>query len=62
MEPAGRRRRRTRRGTGLRHQAGIENVIGYFREQQITLTCDPAASALRAGTGQTATTVTLKAS
>jgi ABC-type Fe3+ transport system permease subunit len=37
-------------------------VIGYFREQQIPVTYDPAARTLRAGTGQAATTVTLKAS
>jgi DNA invertase Pin-like site-specific DNA recombinase len=61
-EPAGEpRRRRTRRGTDVRHQAA-EDVIGYLREQQITLTYDPAAGALRAGTGETAQTITLKAS
>jgi hypothetical protein len=36
-------------------------VIGYLREQQISLTYDPAAGALRAGTGETAQTMTLKA-
>lgn len=61
-DPARGRRRRTRRGTDVRHQASIENVIGYLPEQQITLTYDPAASALRAGTGPTAMTITLKAS
>jgi site-specific DNA recombinase len=61
-DPAGRRRRRTRCGADVRDQATIENVIGYFREQQITLTYDPAAGALRARTGKAATIVTLKAS
>jgi DNA invertase Pin-like site-specific DNA recombinase len=57
----GTRRRRTRRGTDIRHH-GAEEVIGYLREQQITLTYDPAADALRAGAGETAQTITLKAS
>jgi hypothetical protein len=61
-DPAGGRRRRTRRGIDIRHQASTETVIGYLREQQLTLTYDPAPGALRAGTGQAATTVTLKAS
>lgn len=61
-DPARGRRRRARGGTDVRHQASIEYVIGYLREQQITLTYDPAASALRAGTGPAAMTVTLKAS
>lgn len=57
-----RRRRRTRRGTDVRSQAAAEDVIGYLREQAITLTYDPAARALHAGTGETAQTITLKAS
>ena len=61
-EPAGgTRRRRTRRGTDVRYQAA-EDVIGYLREQQITLTYDPAAGTLHAGTGEAAQTITLKAS
>jgi site-specific DNA recombinase len=61
-EPAdGTRRRRTRRGTDVRRQ-GSEDVIGYLREQQITLIYDPAVGALRAGAGETAQTITLKAS
>jgi DNA invertase Pin-like site-specific DNA recombinase len=55
------RRRRTRRGTDIRHH-GHEGVISYLREQQIILTYDPAADALRAGTGETVQTITLKAS
>jgi site-specific DNA recombinase len=61
-EPAGgTRRRRTRRGADVRHQ-GAEDVIGYLREQQISLTYDPADGVLRVGTGETAQTITLKAS
>ena len=60
-EPAcGTRRRRTRRGTDIRH-FGADDVIGYLREQQISLIYDPAADTLRAGTGGTAQTITLKA-
>ena len=61
-DPAGGRRRRTRRRIDIRYQASAEDVIRYLREQQITLTYDPAASTLRAGTAKAATTVTLKAS
>ena len=60
-EPAGgTRRRRTRRGTDVRH-FGADDVIGYLREQEVTLIYDPAADTLRAGTGGTAQTITLKA-
>jgi site-specific DNA recombinase len=61
-EPVGGpRRRRTRRGTDVRHRAA-EDVICYLREQQITLTYDPATETLRTGSGQAAQTITLKAS
>jgi site-specific DNA recombinase len=62
-EPAGepRRRRRTRRGNDVRHQAA-EDVIAYLREQQVTLAYDPARATLRADTGDAAQTITLKAS
>jgi site-specific DNA recombinase len=61
-EPAGGpRRRRTRRGADVRYKTA-EEVICYLREQQITLTYDPANGTLRAGTGQAAQTITLKAS
>jgi site-specific DNA recombinase len=60
--PAGEtRRRRTRRGTDVRSQAP-EDVICYLREQQVTVTYDPAAGTLHAGTGEGAQTITLKAS
>jgi DNA invertase Pin-like site-specific DNA recombinase len=54
-EPSGepRRRRRTRRGTDVRHQAA-EDVIAYLREQRITLAYGSADGTLRAGTGQAA--------
>jgi site-specific DNA recombinase len=61
-EPAGGpRRRRTRRGADVRRQ-GAEDVIGYLREQQISLIYDAADGVLRVGTGETALTITLKAS
>ena len=55
------RRRRTRRGTDVRCQAA-EDVICYLREQQVTVTYDPAAGELHAGTGEAAQTITLNAS
>jgi len=56
-------RRRTRRGADVRYQATAEDVTGYLREHQITLTYDPAAGTLHAGSGEaTTTTGTLKAS
>ena len=60
--PAEGRRRRTRRGSDVRHQASTEDVISYLREQQVTLTYDPATGTLHTGTAKAATTVTLKAS
>jgi len=58
----GRRRRRTRRGTDVRYQATAEDVIAYLREQQLTLTYDPAAGTLYAGPADATTTITVKAS
>ena len=50
-EPAApQRRRRTRRGADVRYQASPEDVIGYLRERQVTLTYDPASGTLDAGT------------
>ena len=61
-EPSGEpRRRRTRRGTDVRRQSA-EDAIGYLRDQQITLAYDPAERTLRAGTGEAAQTITMKAS
>jgi hypothetical protein len=54
-------RRRTRRGADVRHQASAEDVIRFLRENQITLTYNPAAGTLQTGTAGAATTVTLKA-
>jgi DNA invertase Pin-like site-specific DNA recombinase len=61
-EPSGepRKRQRTRRGTDVRHQSA-EDAVGYLRDQQITLAYDPAERTLRAGTGETAQTITLEA-
>lgn len=56
------RRRRTRRGADARPQAGAEDVIGYVRDRGITLTYDPAAGTLQAGTCEAAKTVIRKAS
>ena len=56
------RRRRTRGGTNVRLQASPGDVIAYLRERQITLAYDPAEATLRAGTGDAAQTITLKAS
>jgi len=60
-KPAGGPRRRTRRGTDVRSQSA-EDVTCYLREQEITLTYDPAAGTLHAGTGDAAHTITLQAS
>ena len=46
------RRRRTRRGADTRPQAGAQDMIGYIRERGITLTYDPAAGTLHAGTAK----------
>ena len=59
--PPGTRRRRTRRGVES-GTATAEDVIAYLRENEITLTYDPAAETLRAGTGDAAETITMKAS
>jgi hypothetical protein len=62
-EPAtAQRRRRTRRGIDVRYHATAETVISYLREEQISIIFDPASSALRAGTGEAAQTITLQAS
>jgi site-specific DNA recombinase len=55
-------RRRTRRGADVRYRASPEDVIGYLRERQITLTYDPASGTLDAGTAEAAQTITLTAS
>jgi len=56
------RRRRTRRGTDARPTASPQDVIGYLREQPVTLTYDPAAGTLHAGSGKATQTITLKGS
>lgn len=60
-EPAGgTRRRRTRRGTDVRHH-DAQGAIDYLREQRISLVYDQAVGALKVGIGGTTQTVTLKA-
>jgi len=59
--PRGTRRRRTRRGIDVRRRTA-EEVICYLRQQQITLTYDPADRTLHAGTSEAAQTITLQAS
>jgi site-specific DNA recombinase len=62
-EPAGgQRRRRTRRGIDVRHQATAEDVTGYLREHQITLIYDQAAGTLQAGTAEAVMNITREAS
>ena len=51
------RRRRTRRGADVRCSASAEDVIGYLRTRQITLTYDPRTGTLQADTPEAATTV-----
>ncbi len=62
-QPPASRRRRTRRGTDARPPAASpEDAIGYLREHQITLTYDPAAGTLQAGTAEANKTTIRKAS
>jgi site-specific DNA recombinase len=57
-----RRRRRTCRGMDPPPTASAEDVIGFLREHGLTLTYDPAAGTLHAGTAEAAQTITVKAS
>jgi len=59
--PAVRVRRRTRAGTDARSacRLSVDEVIGYLREHEITLTWNPAAAALQARATKTAKTVTV---
>ena len=58
----GRRRRRTRHGIDVRHQATIEDVIAYLREQRSPLPMTRPPGPCTRGTRDAATTITLKAS
>jgi hypothetical protein len=60
--PAVRTRRRTRAGTDTTGSASPDEVIAYLREQEITITWNPATAALQARATRTAKTVTIKAS
>ena len=54
---AARRRRRTRRGADVCRPVSDEDVIGYLRAQQITLTYDPRTGTLQADAPEAATTL-----
>jgi site-specific DNA recombinase len=54
---ATRNRRRTRRGADVRRPASDQDVIGYLRARQITLTYDPRTGTLQADTPQAVTAV-----
>jgi hypothetical protein len=55
-------RRRTRGGADIRPAASPQEVIGYLREHQVTLTWDPATATVQARAAGTAKTVTMKTS
>jgi DNA invertase Pin-like site-specific DNA recombinase len=61
-DPAGRKRRRTRRGMDVRPQTSTDTMIRDLRERGITITWNPAPGNLQAATPQAAKTVTSKAS
>jgi hypothetical protein len=46
------RRRRTRRGADVPRRISNEDVIGYLRAREITLTYDPRAGTVQAGTAR----------
>ena len=58
--PAVRARRRTRAGADVRSTVSPGEVIRYLREHEITLTWNPAATALQARATETAKTVTVR--
>jgi site-specific DNA recombinase len=47
-DPGVRRRRRTRRGLDVPPAVSVEDVIGYLREHEITVTWDPASGTMHA--------------
>jgi hypothetical protein len=61
-EPSAGRRRRTRRGADARPAVSPEDVIGFLRENDVTLTWDQAAATLKPGTAEAMKTFTVKAS
>ena len=54
---AGRRRRRTRRGTGVSTPASDAKAISYLRSSRITLTYDPRSETLQADTTEAVTAI-----
>jgi hypothetical protein len=59
---ARRRRRRTRAGIEVARPISAQDVIGYLRAREITLTCDPQAATLQADTPHAVTAVIGRAS
>jgi site-specific DNA recombinase len=60
--PAVRRRRRTRRGMNVPPLVSAEDVIGYLRRNQVTVTWDQAAGTLQTGAAGAVKTTTGRAS
>src|SRR5207237_655347 len=58
----GRRRRRTRRGVEVSPPVSEQDVIGYLRTREITLTYDPQAKTLLPDTPKAMTTLIGRAS
>jgi DNA invertase Pin-like site-specific DNA recombinase len=61
-QPAGERRRRTRRGADIRPAISAEEAIRYLRQRGITLTYDTADRTVQADQHKAAKTITGKAS
>jgi hypothetical protein len=59
---AGRRRRRTRRGTDVSTPVSGAKAISYLRSMQITLTYDPRSETLQADTAEAVTAIIDRAS
>jgi site-specific DNA recombinase len=59
---AGRRRRRTRRGVEVACPVSTEDVVGYLRSREITVTYEPHTESLRADSLDAVTTVIGRAS
>lgn len=59
---AGRRRRRTRRGTDVSTPVSDAKAISYLRSRQITLTYDPQSGTLQADSAEAVTTMIDRAS
>ena len=62
LEPSPVRRRRTRRGVDVPPALSLQEVIRFFRENQIALVYDQATGTLQAGKNETSKTIIKKAS